>query len=274
MSFMDFAEAFPAAHGKEFDWFKGSCQVTVGDALAGFYGGRQTHILGPDIKLVCDLEDMLVTHGLGRLLPGLSELLAGIGGNVSFCYGSNVSATYIGPKIDIRRGEEIKKIGASLTKKNETTNLVAKEDAAIAKIVLILSVIMLLVTWATELGLHFAYPEFGSKDDDSEERHHGIPPQMLKLLSIGLTSRLMEFIKQIETVKSRADLGQEYLKSAKRLGLIPAAPFLILGGLVGALMLLTVMIPKTEAVTWWVALAGVGLMEKCVDGGKYLAAVE
>ena len=54
MPFFDWLEA----GGVRPDWFKGSCKVTIGDALGGYFGARHTHIFGPEIKLICDPEDL------------------------------------------------------------------------------------------------------------------------------------------------------------------------------------------------------------------------
>jgi hypothetical protein len=121
-------EEATAVSGGEFPWpgadgvgkpvYKGTFAVTIGDAIAGIIGQRQTHIFGPDIKLVVDVEDMLAN--LVEKIPGMAPLspmmgaLAGIGGNVGCYYGSNISFTYVGPKVDIRRAPEMKKTSGTI----------------------------------------------------------------------------------------------------------------------------------------------------------------
>ena len=276
MSVFDWLEIAKGAKGEQFNGYKGSCSVTVGDALFGYYGGRHAHIFGPEVRTVCDIEDMLVTHGLAKLLPGLANLAKGIGGKADFCYGSNAALTYLGPKVDIVRAAEVKKIGNSLTAKGTTTDVADKSIAVTAGI---LSTLMLLTAAATELTLHFAYPEFGQPSQKggtpgaTEHKINGLPPQLLKALSFTITTRLMELIKQIETSTSWLEFGEQYTKSLKRLALIPATPCIIAAEAIGLLMILSVFIPRTAKVTERLCLWGIEVMEAGCKSGKYLAAV-
>lgn len=286
MSVFDWVEIGEASKGKELDWFKGKCSVTVGDALCGYYGARHTHIFGPEIKVVCDLEDMLVSHGLEKLLPGISGLAAGIGGNVTFNYGSQIGLTYIGPKIDIRRANAITKIGKTLKKGDDAaTNMTDRADKAVAIATGILSTLMLLTAAATELALHFAYPEFGKEQsnggghhddasgDDDSHKHGALSGEMLKVLSYTITARLMELIKQIETSVTWGELGEEYLKSLKRLGLVVASPLLLAAEVLGLLMFAAAYLPIGDTVAGTVGWWGLDLCGRGADAAKYLAAV-
>ena len=109
MSLLDIVEAVGEGTHKELiPGMTGSFNVTIGDAVAGFYGSRHTHIFGGEIKLVCDPEDLLMGK-IAHYLPLTSALLAGIGGNATFVYAQNTTMIYGGPKFDVRRAPSISK---------------------------------------------------------------------------------------------------------------------------------------------------------------------
>ena len=84
----------------------GSYSVSLGDTLSAFIGsGRQTHIVGDEIKYVLDwegcLEQLPLLHTLLNSFP--MSLLMGEGGNMTWTYGRVTNLHYIGPKIEIKR---------------------------------------------------------------------------------------------------------------------------------------------------------------------------
>lgn len=195
--------------------FAGSYATTCGDAVAGFFGSRHAHIFGPDVKLVCDIEDMIVTHGIegGLKMPIAAALLAGIGGNVTFVYGSNTTATYVGPKMEIRRAENVTKTTDNIVAKVAGEDVV---DTATVAVVTVLSVLTCATAMAFELAIHFAYPKFGSTAAADREtiEHYGALPETLKLCVIMITTRLMALLKYFEDLGSWANLAELHAHDA------------------------------------------------------------
>lgn len=183
MPFFDWLELC-GVHPK---WFKGSVSSTVGDALFGFFGARHTHIFGPDIKLVCDPEDMLVGSFLEEALPLLSALMSGIGGNANFVYGGNTSATYVGPKVDICRAEAVSRTSPSMKAVIGDTDVI---DKAVAKAVIALSTLMCLAAAGYDMAIHVLYEE--------DEKGNEEIIEALKVASYTVTGRLMALLKLME----------------------------------------------------------------------------
>jgi hypothetical protein len=196
--------------------FTGTYGTTMGDAVSGFYGSRHAHIFGPDVKLVCDIEDMIVTHGIegGLKLPFLAALLAGVGGNVTFCYGSNTTATYVGPKMEIRRAENITKTSDNIIARVGATDVV---DTATVVAVTVLSALICATTAALEMAIHFVYPKYGSTAASDHEtiESYGKLPEILKLCVIMVTTRLMAILKMLEDEGTWANLAEHYAEMAE-----------------------------------------------------------
>jgi hypothetical protein len=203
--------------------YPGSFAVTAGDALGCFYGSRTAHIFGPDVKLMCDPEDLLA-----GLLPEkfnlLAALLGGIGGNVTFCYGSNLTATYCGPKGEIRRGESWSKIADAILDEAlykgpgaPAAGKLEPLDSATGTAVCALSVLMLLTTAALEIAAKITYPHESSK---------------FALASGMISSRLMALIKELERTCSLAEFAELYLEGAGKLNYIVLGPLAFVAALV------------------------------------------
>lgn len=80
----------------------GKYSIISGDQVGVNFGARYAHCFGPDLRMVADIEQLL----LEGFMPGgiLGSLLLGFGGSVLLVAGSNKSCTY-GEKLDVRRGE-------------------------------------------------------------------------------------------------------------------------------------------------------------------------
>lgn len=199
-----------------FDWlelcgvrpkeFKGSVNVTVGDALLGFFGARHTHVFGPDIKLVCDPEDMLAGSTIEKVLPTVSALLTGIGGNATFVYGSNTTATYVGPKVDICRAEAINRTSPTIKSLIGDTD---KIDKAVTGLVIALSTAMCLAAAALDMAIHVLYEEDEEGNEEIIEN--------LKILSYWFTGRLMALLKLAEEKSVWAEYALRWAEDAKYL---------------------------------------------------------
>ncbi|MBA4191477.1 MAG: hypothetical protein C0467_26150 [Planctomycetaceae bacterium] len=88
----------------------GSYSVSMGDTLSAFLGsGRQTHIVGDEIKYVLDWESCLervpVLHTLLSAFPVTA--LLGEGGNMTWTFGRKTDLHYLGPAITIKRAGTI-----------------------------------------------------------------------------------------------------------------------------------------------------------------------
>ncbi|OAI41315.1 hypothetical protein AYO40_03405 [Planctomycetaceae bacterium SCGC AG-212-D15] len=216
--------------------YSGSFSLTIGNGITSLFGTRHTHIFGPEIKMVTDIEDMLGT--LVSPIPGmtaLTTLLSGIGGNVTFCYGTNITATYVGPKVEIRRAANLQKTGdtpfarakflgpgwATPQVRDPITNAITDPGGKPKEIpgekwmrVLIaaLSVILTAGTAAMELVMRAKYSQFGKaappksttegQTYDAVIKGYGETPQLLNALIYTLPPRIMKLIQVLETSTS------------------------------------------------------------------------
>jgi hypothetical protein len=85
----------------------GSWDLNSGDSQYSFLGSRFMNSFGPDARLVFSP----LTWATGARSP-ITDVLMGLGDDVSFCYGSRITATYGGPNVIINRGPLVKKTGA------------------------------------------------------------------------------------------------------------------------------------------------------------------
>jgi hypothetical protein len=206
MSVWDWVEVGLSDHHTEIEGMKGSFAVTAGDAVSGFFGARHAHIFGSEIKLVCDPEDMLwgkVEH----YLPGVAAVLGGIGGQATFVYGSNITATYVGPKVEIRRAPVVNKTSdyvLPMVKKPGANPPADAVDPAMAIAVGALSTLLCAVPAALEMVLAIKYKGHLPDDDDS------IPK--MKLAAYMITTRMMALLKLLEDKGSWAQFAEQWGK--------------------------------------------------------------
>jgi hypothetical protein len=213
MSVWDWVEVGLSEHHLEIPAMKGSFGVTVGDAVAGFFGARHAHVFGADIKLVCDPEDMLFGK-LESYLPGVAAILGGTGGNTTFVYGCNVTATYVGPKFEIRRAPSITKttdyviarVGSPPVVKDPPDPI----DEAMVIAVTVLSVLLCAVPAALELVFVIIYK--GHPPPEGDEL-----AAALKLCAYMITSRLMALLKMLEEKGGLVQFAEQWGKEAAML---------------------------------------------------------
>jgi hypothetical protein len=209
--------------------FCGSYSVTLGDAVFAFYGERDTHVFGNDIKLVVNGSAGGIGGFLGLFLgewtlPFLR--LLGLGGDASFCYGARTSITYGGPTTTIQRGPVIRKstsrplgndvglpslypfeLGAAQPK--EPTGVEAADmDVKTVRAVTALSRLLTCATAASELAVRFKYPDYDPKKDQ-----HGFDtPAILNKVFTQLSRTIMAVIYGIETASIYVT-SNKFLKS-------------------------------------------------------------
>jgi hypothetical protein len=249
MSLFDWVELGVADKGDELEWFKGTCSVTIGDMLLGKFGAQHEHLFGSKTLMVCDPEDMLLGK-LDKFMPLVTGLLAGIGGNSTFNYGSAFTATYVGPKIEVRRAPSHSKVSDNLlVHKTVTVGGVTQEsdeiDKATSIAAAVLSVLIVATAAALELALHFAYPKFGSTNPSDHEtiEGYGKTPELLKVCCYTITSRLMGLLKVLEEKGSLADFAEQFLLEAKFVALTTT---FVAGMLFPPLLLITIALCKSD----------------------------
>jgi hypothetical protein len=226
MSLFDWVELGYATKGQQVPIFTGSFSVTIGDATMGFYGARDVHVFGPDIRLVCDPLDMMLGP-LTTLLPVVSSLMAGATGNVVFTYGTNLGATYVGPALNIRRAENITKTSDNmplardqvLARATPAGNQPANNDpvdVATSIAAAALSTLLCATAAGMELALRFKYPEFGKPTPNQAVlAGYGQTPVLLRALIPTITSRLMALLTTLEKCGTAGSLGEQFLKDGK-----------------------------------------------------------
>lgn len=208
MSILDWVNVGMHRGDKSIPEFNGSFAVTIGNMVQGIYGSRHVDIFGTDARLVCDIEDMLLSL---IPLPTLRALVEGVGGSAAFIYGQNATATYKGPAITIRRGDSWTKAGNSFFPSAGAVGPLMgglptvppvghaamtqyEMDRNLAILVATMSAILCLVTAGLELAVRFKYPTFNSSTNTDPTS----TAQLLYDLAYTLSSRLMELIILME----------------------------------------------------------------------------
>ena len=221
MSLMNFIEMGFSIADADFPEYKGKFDSTIGSEMGFIIGSQYEHIFGGEVKLFCDPVDMIFG---GAAANPLAALLLGVGGNVDFCYGSNTSAHYVGPKIEIRR--------APVAVKNSEYDFCTPRTAAAAgaepgpkdpvdwstaMAVGGLSVLICATALAFDLALHCSYPKFGSEKpgDEEEAKEYGNVPKVLRICSISIVSRLMALLRMVEIMATRANQAEQDVEAAE-----------------------------------------------------------
>jgi hypothetical protein len=234
------------------DWAKmlsGSYSVSFGDNLSAFIGsGRQTHIVGDEIKYVLDWEGVLSKIPyLGDVLHSMpAQLLFGDGGNMTWTFGRKTDLHYIGPSIAIKRAGEQKAtsrltfFGADAADvsriddwdewvKVVEANQKEEVDTTTGKVVALLSVLMLAINTGVEIAAKIKYGK-GYKTSTTpgnpvdKEAVEGMTKYCTSTLM--LTTRLMYLIKSVELVAvTYRNMITEFWKADSQLKMTSLAAF-------------------------------------------------
>lgn len=202
--------------------FTGAFDVTIGDVVYGVFGAEYDEFFGPYCMLVVDLEDMLLSNTLAKFLPVTSALLAGVGGNANFIYGTATNANYVGPSITIRRAASIDKSSDNVLARLAPAQPPAPGappvqdpvDVATVAAITALSVLAAATAAALDLAVHFAYPTYGSGTDGYQST-----PKLLQELSTTIVSRSLALIQELEVKGGWAGLAEQMGKEAKFIGM-------------------------------------------------------
>lgn len=206
--------------------FGGKFGVEIGTSVGGYILGRQTHILGQELKFVSDPESLYTPAS--TLGMAASAILLGATGKSELYYGRNMGSTYIGPKFDIKRASK------SFEKRVDThkgigffsSNAADPVDKAAAAACSAMALIINGVAVGLDIAAKIAYGD-GKNPKDSFF--------LLKSLTISLTSRLMAFMELIEIKCGWVNAAAGFLKACKFLlkvvAVIVLVPFAILAGI-------------------------------------------
>lgn len=232
--------------------WKGSYEVTIGDAVEGWYGSYNGHYFGPYLNLVCDVEDMTLGQ-LGSVLPVLYPLLAGMGGQGTFVYGSNTQATYVGPLVDIRRGDHIIKVSSKIF---GVTSAEDEEDPdALDKVtavaVIALSTLLCLTSAAFDMAMRFGYIKSGSGAGDTTG--YSKSGKLIAELGVTVPSRLMALLKALETAGSFADFAEQLGKDVSVVLACIFGVVMLPVALVVSALVVTIALLYVAGVLVWVA---------------------
>lgn len=224
-------------------FFRGSCQITIGTALLGFYGQRLTHIFGNEIKFVsCGAYGGLGGF-LGKFINESGPLLGlvGMNGDVSVAMGPRIAITYGGPRVDIQRAPVIKKVSyksvnrdvvspgggfwgliTSLTSDMASLQLAGDQpqeptgkdaiatDKKTDRAILALSVLLNLVTASFELAIRFKYPSYDPKTEDGFST-----PKILNTVVTTISNIILAVIYAIETAGTWTQFCTTFKDNAK-----------------------------------------------------------
>lgn len=207
------------------EWTKmltGAYSVSFGDNLSAFIGsGRQTHIVGDEIKYVLDWEGCLSKFPLigGMLHSVPAQLLFGDGGNMTWTYGRKTDLHYIGPAVAIARAGKMEATSqqnffGAPSPPNNPLNGEARDkslvDTTTGKVVALLSAAMLAVNTGVEIAARIKYQDNYKKNDkDATEQMTTYCTSTLMI-----TTRMMYIIKSVELCAAVArNEFSEYYKS-------------------------------------------------------------
>jgi hypothetical protein len=247
MPLMDFLSMAGAAGGKDFpSWmntapFGSKFYVSYGQNLSGYLlSGRQTHILGQELKMVTDPSSWIT--GSSPLLTGIWSLISGAMGKTELYYGRNGGMTYVGPKFDINRTADwavtvLKQAVATPTTGKEVTDKGKEKPAgafgqeAVDKLAVAAAVAMGLIINGVTFGLDIAARvQYVAAPKAKETDKEGQPTDLfylLNTLSLSLTSRLVALNEIIEVAAAWTNLGQGMLGITKVLLTVLAGAVLV-----------------------------------------------
>ncbi|WP_439630183.1 hypothetical protein [Gemmata sp.] len=216
----------------------GSYSVSMGDTLSSFIGaGRQTHIVGDEIKYVFDWESFLeLGHVpiLGSLLEVLPvNALLGEGGNMTWTFGRKTDLHYLGPSVTIKRAGSVSAtsksnfFAADDQAKDKDFKGTAEEWAVREKlatytgvITALLSAAMIAINTGAEVVARVKYQDqYKKSDKEAVEKM-----VLFCTISLLLTTRMMYLIKSIElfTAFGQRAIGT-YYESLSKLHNVAAA---------------------------------------------------
>lgn len=210
-------------------FFRGACQINMGTSLYGFYGERQTHVFGNDIKLVSCGAYGGIGGFLGKFMNESGPLLGllGMNGDASVVMGPRIAITYGGPKVEIQRGPVLRKIGyksvyashvnwdvasvrlAGNQPQQPVGNEAAAMDEKTERAILALSVLLNLVTASFELAIRFKYPDYDPKAQSAFDT-----PKILNIVVTTISDVIMGLIYCIETAGSWTQWADEFKDNA------------------------------------------------------------
>lgn len=192
----------------------GSYSVSLGDNLSAFIGsGRQTHIVGDEIKYVVDwvrcLEQVPYLGSLLKVLP-LNALL-GEGGNMTWTFGRKTDLHYIGPAIAINRAG--KKAVTSKVNffspdpkpkdyKGTADEWEAKEKVAkfTGVITALLSAAMVAVNTGVQIAARVKYQDKYKPSSGTPDKDAVVGMTEYCTISLIMTTRMMYLIKSLELI--------------------------------------------------------------------------
>jgi hypothetical protein len=229
MGMIEWSQVFAAASGNKWtygfgDLWGGKFSVEIGQSLSGYLvAGRQTHILGQELKYVLDPEAFYTpasTLGMATM-----ALLMGATGKSELYYGRNMGTTYIGPKFDIKRTP------ASFEKRVATHKGVGFFSSTatdpVDKAACVACSLMSLIAMGVSIGL-----DIGAKIAYGDGKNPKASFAVLNTLALALTSRLMALIELIEIKCGWVNMGEKLVAGCK-----------IFLKILGALLLTAIAIP-------------------------------
>jgi len=208
----------------------GSYSVSMGDTLSAFLGsGRQTHIVGDEIKYVLDWESCLervpVLHSLLSAFPVTA--LLGEGGNMTWTFGRKTDLHYLGPAITIKRAGSISATSKAnffaadpIPKDYKGSALEWANKEKIAQCtgipVALLSAALLAVNTGVEVAARVKYQDMYKKSDKEAVEKMSTYCTATLLL----TTRMMYVIKSLELCTAAAQTSvSEYYTAQNELKL-------------------------------------------------------
>lgn len=217
MPLMDFLSMAGAAKGTDMpSWmpatlFGSKFSCSYGQTLSAFIGcGRQTHILGQELKMVTDPTSWLP---LSPAWTAAWSLVNGAAGKTELYYGRNGGMTYVGPKFDINRTANWALAVLKGAVDRKTADNFGQE--AIDKLALTAAIAMGLIVNGVSFGLDIAARvQYTAGTSNGKEAPTDLF-YVLNTLSLSLTSRLVAVMEAIEVSAAWTNMGQGMLGIAK-----------------------------------------------------------
>jgi len=204
-------------------YFKGQFGSTIGDSLSAVYGARHIHTLGERGAFTVSPLALLRTRAMAATYPALSAMFVGEGGDSKCVMGQDSSAIYKGPVSHVIRARKTERLlkpifgdaeqrAAAEADDDETELTIDPADLALERTVIAMMRLSAAVMMAFELTIHFAYPTYGSDEEEGEET----VPEIIEMLGSAIVSRLLAITHCMEEIGSESETAKGRLEEAVR----------------------------------------------------------
>ena len=200
-------------------FFKGQFSSTIGDSLSAVYGARHIHTLGERGAFTVSPMALLRTRAMAASYPALSAMFMGESGDSKCVIGPDAASVYKGPVTRIIRARKMERLfkpifgdpeqlAGEAVLADETKLSIDPADEALEQTVISMMRLSTAVMMLFELTIHFAYPNFGTKEGEATI------PEVIEKIGSNLLSRLLAITEVMESIASESEAAKNRLEEA------------------------------------------------------------